>query len=1333
MLLCGLIIMYKSTELSLDQEGIQLRTSKIVGKWGYVKTDKSVCETLQTKTDDKDTDKSFDVRASDSCKDKICCEFLQVQSTKCDSRAVPAHKYDLSFENAYIRSKGPAYFRECAVCDDCLCTRAKILQRQDEITESMPLWQYSRLISSLQRDDKGNEVIDANSWYIMNCEAKDRLRKTGMTETQAIAQYAQEHGGFTHADFLNAGFDFLKDRRILPNFDMVSLDMKFHATNIEHAFHKYIHDYNYSMRCKKFMERRAMAQQNADFHYEDLASLACLPYTSYEYAFESAVSILSKYKDEFTFGQSGVGPFMFGSIITGIRNYLGYITACIVYLEANNSDVHTVGDRLRADILSKICTGKVGTKTVCLSHISLTDKDVNFKVGDLRLFRISCIQDYETLGEVLVSSLLIRYAWVADIADLWVNAHETCTLLKDEYKKYIVKSRRLADCAIVEWCARLLDSEGVVIRPSETGTTIGGTICSTCIVSNDHTNAHCHLTSAIVYFSERNLCALKKYLARLRNICSEMSTIGAHVRDTLCRKCPSYYDDKAEKKLVPQKDIALLQEEAKSIWDELCATNTDITVYGYRDMRAYMYMIKNIRDRQYSFLYTHSISSSTFYTMLTTNNILLSVDRDFKSAHYDRFVNSSNRYLFSMGILMFNADDCDDECLYKLHTSNNIILGNGASSHNVLDGIEQPDPKSAKRAKTASVYISEVLCYMNQIKLTHIVTCKQKIHTSKCVAQMYAHPFSSLKVLCAKFHCKYSSVYFEARFNDSDPIRLYDQNRSINIWHISSKPDHQYIYHKAHMFRVYVFGAFTDRLHKYAERYEQDRQSRTHTKPYHIATRGVRDEDKVQLNQCSNCTQNIITVNYNSAMGDYINAHIAKVLPAIMSFYKFRSFSNTTPSALDKRLHPNLLNVKACDSTVEFLYHEDPARIAEIYSQMHESTISSRAIETILRDEKFYMIVMESDNTVFGAASTSVRSMCEDIDTCYYDRPPVKHDGRNITISRACHSKKDTQAFYAKHVYDFIECRDKGLLKTIEQRKLSIETAISQQTQEHKEHTEDSETHIREKIYRSVLDNIQEDNEDSCDEEEKDNISDEAYMNISTQNDEHSQQNDVQESENTQEDNTHTQTDSQNDVQENETCVLSEHVAPQNKTTHKTNVTTDKKLVRNVNAQNMHSVFDKCSGAKRFMKTHHSLISAGKLIGSRRKIDKPLRARRSLSRESRSAREGGYESDGYESCSEKSSVYRARSVSKNRRRVKEEPTEKKHNDKEKKHNDKKQKESFDLENAIQTELNRRAQNEAREQKRKEEEALEKLKKTDSKGLRKYKKEQKKQRQKNKRK
>ena len=1276
--------MFNSIVALLNNNEVKICMSKRAGKWWYMSADKdaeSKCEPSEAQgacsplpySDTPDSE-CFVARTDNT----MACSFIQVQSVKCVNRAVPAVTHDHAFENACVRSRYNVYLRECAMCAPCKSTRKRVLKAQRDATAHIDPWKYVMLIKSYTTDEAGNKIPNDNSWYLTPDAAKT-LAERNITEEQCIAQYAQEHGGFTHADFIKSGLDFENNRVLSPSLYIVGNDMKFHETNIEHVFHKYVHDYDYLVLCNSFRNEKGRRR-----YREDLSELLCVPYTSYEYAFEQAAQLLREYKyHHLLLGEHMIGPFMFDNLISGIRNYFGHVVVYIIRLETEDGGIHVVDHSITPEVLQCICAEKRYNQVVCACHQSEQDL-FGLMMGDIHLFELSCVYDYEIIGTTLLADLFAKYIWVADIADLWINAHEVFVVHNEQCKKYVKSARRIVSDAIDAWCAKLLDDEGVVIRPSETAT-IEGHICEKCIASKHDT--HCYLGSTIVYFSERNIRSFRRYLDRLRDICAEIGMIGAHVRDTFCRKDTSYYDTKIEKALTPQRDLTLLQEEAQSIWTQIGGTHC-VSAYGYKDTKAYMNMLDSVRDRQYSFLYTHSVAASVFYIMLATNKTLLSFDKTFKHGHIHR----ADRYLFSMGILIFNADDCDDECLYKLHSSNSIILCEGASSSHTMDSTyqiaSQLGSKKAKRHKASPIYISELL--------RHTDTMKNAYYMFKSRTRYSQSGDANVKTLCTKFHCKYSPVYFEARFNDNDPIRLYDQRDDLNIWHVSPHSQHQYVYHKAHMFRVYIFGAFTNKLNEHILRYEQSEYARKHEDPTYIPIDGLRVEDNIGLNQCSNCTQNIIAVDHDSVMGDYINAHIAKVLPTIMSFYKFRSFSNTTPSKLDDLMHNNLFPVKACDSAVEFLYHEDPARIAEVTSQLCDSRVSKRVMDEILKDEKFYMIIMESDNTVYGTASTSVESMCEDIDTCYYDRPPVKHDGRNITISRMCHNKQDTKAFYVKYSFDFINCRDTAIFNTIEKRKLSIACAIQQSEQER---SGSSEQNVSKSVYEHVLANIQ-DNEDSYNEKDSDT---EDNMNTQTHTDTYA---------------TDRSTEDKQEDKENDTAQPKEHTDA----THKLMEIQHKKLVKNTNTQYTCSVFDRSSGAKRFMKTHHSLISAGKLIGSRRKIDKPLRARRSLSRESRAAREGGYESDGYESCSEKSSVYRARSVSRNRRRVKEEQSI----------NTSETSQSLTVDDMIQAELDRRALYEEQQKRKETEKENARLQKSDSKNLQKYKKEQKKRKQKNKR-
>ena len=1338
--------MYGTLKLKHNGEEIKICTTKRAGQWRYVyaHTENSHKHTLldrsQLYTTESLRESASEVMFESPCDtpNQMCCSLLQVQTVKCVSRPIYARRGEVAFENAYVRAKYNAYFIVCCICDDCAYEQNILKQDLVIRLDASRLRDYTRLICSHTVDASGKIVQNPYSHYIYET-VKDDLTQQGITEEQAIIQYAKEHDGFTHEDFLKAGFCFtVPPIHILPDLS----DGVYDPTRIDHVYNRYVDDYAYLSTCVSIIRNieyevqhpRDNAQNEnvteSQFR-EDFSTLIC-PYMPYQQAFESAALLLREHKD--ILDTSEVGKLNFNMLLSGIRSYSGILIVHSVRLETFEEGNNFVGQSITQSELRQLHLEAEKDKgKISRSCVQIVRDVINSRMKEMRVFCLMNMRDYELTGEELMSNLFSKYIWIADIAKLWESTNEICTL-DDSYKKYMKNARRLAENAITEWCQTLLDREGVILRPSESGESLDGAVCEECIAYKQKDRADCYLTCTIVYFSTKNLCVLKRYLERLRDICADMNIIGVHARNMFSLRNNDVYNSETEAIHMSPQDRQTLRKDADDIWNSLYSVNVcDIHKYGYTDKTLYTEMLNSIKDRSYSFLYIHSNILDTLYIILTTNKILLSIDRNFKRVHYDH---STNRYIFSMGTIMLNTDSCDNECLYNMHTTNSnaIIVGSLSSSSSELNDtaqiVDNIGRKNAKRQCLICSYAKSLLSYMYHLKYeyaqdTHNTTERT---VQKRNIQARNRKFINLKTLCAKFHCKYSPVYFEARFNDNDPIRLYDQRDDLNIWHVSAHSQHQYVYHKAHMFRVYIFGAFVNRLNKDADCYEQKR-SHNRTRPVKTHIKGLRPGDQIDVNQCSKCSQGVVSVDHNSDMGTYISAHIAKVLPTIMSFYKFRSFNNTTPSELDDLIHNNLFPVQACDSTVELLYHEDTAILKNIGQYIRGEKISTEVSEQILKDERFYMIIMESENTVYGAASTSVQALQEDIDDCYYQKPAIYHDDRNIIVSNARHSKNDAKAFYAKYAYSFVGCRDEDVKKTIEQRKQSIACALQQQTRQHTQQdksTEDTEQKIRETVYKRVLEVIDE-QESEGEEKYSKTYEDKDTENIAHKDEEingptYTSQKDSSTTETNKSD-THKDNDTKNDSNtRNESLEKTQTGHTHKENTDKLN-TTKTKLSLNTNTLCEYSVFDKCSGAKRFMKTHHSLISAGKLIGSRRKIDKPLRARRSLSRESRSAREGGYESDGYESCSEKSSTYRSRSVSKNRRRVKEEQSI----------NTSETSQSLTVDDMIQAEINRRALYEEQQKRKETEKENARLQKSDSKTLQKYKKEQKKCKQKNKRK
>ena len=1281
-------MMFNTLKAVHKGENIKLCTSKHIRRWRYV----DIAEKDVIQTDSIEDAESISLGLLSKCfceplqthdTKEMHCAFLQVQTVSC-SRTIPASRCEYTHESEYVRSQYIGYIKRCAICDACINEKARIKREHDNATRKVILWNYQKLIDSHINDD-GSEGFNENSWYVMSEGYRDHIQHRHITEQQAIEEYSHERGNFTHADFVNANLYFWSRYRIMSHTLIQSEKEGVYNPNyIHHVYNRYVDDYRYLLSIAYI--------EGANSCGDEILLRPSMPYAT---AFEKAATFLYSFQDRLRLGDTGVGPFVLDDIITGIRNYFGNVTVYSARFVTKDGRFCAASKQVRKRILQQLHAVADQNQVFC-AYIHNQQVTFDMMCEDAYMFRLLSIVDYENVGHAFMASLFVKYVWVADIADLWTSAEDVCTL-DDQYKKYIKNARRIANDATTEWCARLLDNEGIVIRPSETGQKIDGTICSDCLNLSYLYSSDCYLTCTIVYFSERNMCVLKRYLERLRDICANMSVIGAHVQDTFSRQPLHIYNSSIEDSIIPAEHRDLLATEAEEILRDILSDHAH-TNNGFSSRTAYMDMVNSVTHKEYSFLYTHSIAFDTFYMIITTGNILCKIDRAFKRQHCNN-EDMTDRYLFSMGIIVLDTDNCDNSSLYELHTLSSVLLDEGSQS--VVDSIsEQIVQTPASKKECPRLYFASACIYIRDLKAA-VINRKRLQHIK----------FVDIRMLCAKFHCKYSPVYFDARFNDGDPIRLYDQSKSLNIRYVSDRPDYQYVYHKAHMFRVYVFGAFTDKLKDIARIYTQKVRAQTRATQCRECIFNIDQEDYVNLSQCCNCACNTINVEQDSIMGTYINAHIAKLMPTIMSFYKFRSFSNTTPAEINKRIYDqdNMFCVKACNNTVEFLYHEDSTKIANIASQIMGARINKQTTEEILNDPKFYMIIMEAHDTVYGTASTSVESMCEDIDICYYDSPPVRHNDRDITISRACHDSKATKVFCDKYAYDFVQCRDTAVFESVEKRRVSVTNVLQQKCEQHKQ--QDSQQNIEQSVCHAVYERALE----KCDEcySEDEEKCDERYSE------------DEEEKEGKHIENADENADHNTEVYEDTHAISgsqeTKHTIKTNAQPYVIKYAKTNKLSLNTNTSYKCSVFDRSSGAKRFMKTHHSLISAGKLIGSRRKIDKPLRARRSLSRESRAAREGGYESDGYESCSEKSSVYRARSVSKNRRRVKEE-----------KSSGIKQEEKFDLDKAIQAELNRRALYEEQQKRKETEKENARLQKSDSKTLQKYKKEQKKHKQKNKR-
>ena len=979
---------------------------------------------------DTDSHTSEPLKSSESREaPTVVCSYIQVQTFNCNRpRLAPVR--EPRYENSFVQTKHLNYLKPCAACPDCTMRANRIRGEHIKKVGTILVWDWRKLVRSHTVVDN-KIVLNPDSWYARLSAQKelrqhfldypDRDELIVMSDL-AAEEYAKQHGNIPYVGnndrpgFVHAGFRFYRGMK--ARYEMLQCAFKeseriYDVRSIKCVYSKYVDDASYI----RYIERR---------ENDSLITEACtaFPRMAYETALYLSACFARAHRDKSATDTIRIDSLSFDGILSGFRNYYGSVRVYFTSFMACENEHTPVGECMSKDQLAAINIGRIDTQTVCVIRPSGYR---NIHTSGLCAVDITSMDDFHNIGGDFIFNLFSHYVWTGDITDMWL-ATESISLEQLKYPKSLVTHiKKAVSYADTSWCRQLLNKETIIIRVSPDARSLTGELCKECVVTDGF--APCFMCSAVVYFSQACLDGLRTYLTQLRDICTHMSLIGVHAQDVFGYKREVRYDNKLEDRLLSESERSSLRHDAKTMWHALkISHDTEARKRGFKSVQAYKDMICDIKDRSYSFLHISATVSNAFYEIVTAGHILLKYDIYFKRDHCDDI---RKRYLFSVGTLVFNTDSFADRYLNDLQYKHALIIGQGTqSAYDDLFGQDFDGSKFTKRNKGGGCHLAELIKYAESTD----DTMRRKMgHHSRVYnyERVYERKISKetvtdIKTLCIKLHSKYSAVHFFARFHDNSPIRLYAQSKDINIWRVSHRYFYQYIYHKAYMFHVYIFGAFVNKLDSFGERYTAHMHHTTRVVPHMCA----HSDNHVTLNQCASCAENVVAVEHDSAVGAYINAHIAELMPIIVSFYRLRSFCGVETCTMDERLHPNLLHVKACDSAVEFLYHEDADVLNRVAAQIHGDNIDRQTVEEILKDDRFCSILMEADNTVYGMSCASAAALKNDIDFNYRGLSNITHDGRAIRISTMRH---DDAQFIAKlrqrHASDFVKFRNDAIAK----------------------------------------------------------------------------------------------------------------------------------------------------------------------------------------------------------------------------------------------------------------------------------------------------------------
>ena len=492
-----------------------------------------------------------------------------------------------------------------------------------------------------------------------------------------------------------------------------------------------------------------------------------------------------------------------------------------------------------------------------------------------------------------------------------------------------------------------LSYSGIMIDASDF-VTLG--ICDVCTQEKCMEQGHKHRTNIYIDIRSDALHKnLEYYLQNIRYIACVADILGIHMRQINHGEPNIILTDESIQNVLHLQDVPLKLTDKRT----RCMLNEHFKF----DEIGYSVVLTQIRNREYEFLQVHNASCFTFGKIL---KLAHTVQQTKEHTHIKPI------YFFNLGYIHLSLPDslAEHEESVKTVIHNHLILIGENNIRFKTDVCTQTETHSInEKVVLDALSMSDISDYtltgnsLNKFCNTYFEHIEKYFLIHNDTEHFRSTHNVHLNILSGEMHSMYSSICATFTFMDSRPMRIY-RAEDIKIQNID---DHvAYVYHRAHSFSVTITGAFTKVLDEFGAHYEAQR------KCAHICS----GEKK----RCHKCVHNVVFCAKGSIVERYVSVQFEEFIPYIVSLYEYYSFNggSTTECDLDRQMFGEWHNMIACGHSVEFLYNEDAAKMAELQSEIVNNTISTETMNKILNDPSFSLIHIEPINETYGQIKTCI-------------------------------------------------------------------------------------------------------------------------------------------------------------------------------------------------------------------------------------------------------------------------------------------------------------------------------------------------------------------------
>ena len=791
-------------------------------------------------------------------------------------------------------------------------------------------------------------------------DAADRLDKI------KADLYAKRHGGFTFNELSEAGLPVLSEFTAPCGMYAPHVHNGDRVHKVHEVFNHYVDDGTYI----KYMFSIIYNAVVLIVRYSHDFDLKChsTAYTSYSNAVNIALQMISNNGVETEGGKTlyrKFEPFIDLVLLTsGIRHPFGVMTIYVGNVYNVKHDLRHVG----------VYTQLGRTESYEVGGMSFDDKEMSS-------YTIRTMTDYWRLIHKSFCEVLGNQVCLGTLCQIMLEndgcEHKQPFDRRD--KKNIVVKQILSG-----WFTFSMRHVGVMFDLScEYG--IG--VYHNCLETHCNTIEHHHRLMMFVLTSSNAMVSkMREYLTRVRYISQLSDICGDHMRRMYIG------DPKAvltNAYIVPH-DISFMLRTIEDITGNDGRTFTVHNKFGFVH-KDFKILLQHCRNRNYEFLQLHGMHSFSFDKFMRVAKLEQLYATKRKTAVTREtpihLFYIGNMHLMSPNVVNVNSEDNKAVNAIRKHLlllgSSNIRFKTDVCVRRMTSGLED------------SIDIDmEDLKVFNTFNNTYV----ENVHKDfkEHVSRHYIARNVSLNVLAGKMHAKYSSIGTMVSFIDRHALRLYKAG-DIKLSYVG--PDAQYLYYRAHSFLVTITGAFTKCADVFGERLES---YRTCAESCSCPDGGI---------NCHGCLHNIVFCKQGSVVERYMSAKFEEFLPYITALYMNYSFNgaSTKECDLDAQVFKDKHVMLACDNSVEFLYHADSSKLANVQAAIQNGMIPYSMVEEILQDDGFCLMLLETVNETHGPVSTSTEMAYARLLRMYY-HPKLRKDMFDADI----HVSSDMKSMYYK-------------------------------------------------------------------------------------------------------------------------------------------------------------------------------------------------------------------------------------------------------------------------------------------------------------------------------